>query len=1533
MSGLSSDPYTDTYIIECNRQSSLEANGGNDNHTSIFTNKQGQGIKLNAGDKVSIHSAFINEIGNTDGTIEIKGHSIKDSNGKEISYKLTETEDTLSQRCPLDEIAIPNTTAPWTDTPLPDNWYAKNLLETAGAGQEKVQVCQPYGFRQCDSANVEKEFVMRDDEMNFSLNYYKTTNGEGYFHLPRAYDIADGVAQTSGGTAISKAMADTPDELGMPFAPTGQQHKEGTKNAYGATGYYGSGDTRANGMLLPNRPESRVKSEWTTFWFGVGTTRLDVPYPSGTINAGGDERDFSDTNTYPTWNMCNDFTSSHGTLIDDTDTCARRVNDNSKYTIFKKERTFFNPPPDFHGFYPDLWAGSVLDTEVGRGMNEANTGTSRPEPYTNDFVSYNNDSWMNSHTDARLPDVPHPTYQYQIGLNTARRDPAATGNWVPYTEIKKIKLDTGFHSPEDIAGQITSQLTRTDQGEEIYACTGKNTTTAHDGTEVEITATSRAFHQIGIKKDGECFKNFYSANHSNFSQRNCYAYFCRSVARYGNTGNDQANGNPTPSSTGGGGVSNGVPPHADRKCVDYMSAYHYIGVKRPNFFTTGREFAVPNINRSIIDKSQAVYKQYSVATAVPLADVATGEIQTTIPWSERFRLNDFLKSQGEYPELFDYYYTNIAEAGDFKDLIDPHDHPLLDKETGRSYARFVHMDVCNFAYGEYNSNENDMYQFPPARSQFAEFSAESKQKVYLGDDNYCGKRYADWHRHNKTHIPKDSNTNPPSDTSRTHGYYIDPAGNDGSEQYADNTELQPPYYTTGNEVEGSPFDGGQGNGKTDTEDNRRWDMSSNPLWFYYDQSRADLDEGGAVGCSDDLLCLGFAKKWMYNGEECISLTTKKIGGIPWHHYRKNGNPYTDPSSQVAGSYDALLLQHRLIGYDMHFNAYGNASIMLYSGQLNNTGLEGQSAVGGGSASAPLGSNFFYYGSNSGLTGNEREAGQNLSKDTMEPIWQFCNSTLVGANSIICQYDSDGKKRFQFGNLHTPEYIGNIFNAGSSPDMPLNPDANSQVYKINKRLTGADFTPEMTPYQTDQKTSIPASAESSFVVNVSQFNHNFIPWEAIYDAHSGVVFNDFGGTDDNKRFWHKSLWGLLGFSYNQLNKQSYTQDETSGIINIRDRMTIQTRLTPTNIDDSPFIYTNAFVKQGDISVWRKNIYGGSAFTQQTPNQGTIYGTAQWNTTSGISIDNCPAIVINATSMNYNADRQPTKMLRPYFLIKSNIVGDMKYIGSGHHTEGGQLLPIVGVVNKENGFGDYYFQTETKNIFTITQPYTLSEIITSIHDPDMSPARVDNNSAVLYMIQKQNTNNLNVVQDTLAQGGALGREMMAELQPPQMTPAEYTEYFKSFILNQQQEQAMLPKTTDPIPDTQIQLNTDMPRGLPRQRTDVGERDVRPQVVATRQRRGFHQLMSNVSTTGRRPQNFASFQDASRAFHQERARSNLGGEGGGGRILPEGSMRDRTPPQRLGGRTYQPHQQTIPHAEQRAPTQRSEAVSGVSEPRQKM
>ena len=1439
-----SAPYTDTYIVECNRSSSMEANGGNNDDPSIFTNKQGQGIKLDAGDKVQIHSAFINEIGNTDGTIEIKGTDVKDSKGNQIKYTLTETQDTLSIPYPLSDVKDMASCAPWTGTAKTlAQERAVNAASKLLGSSTPVQLCQPYGHQRCDCQNVEREFVMKDNEMNFQMSYYKTTNGENYMHLPRIFDFPTGVTQAhtampGDNFGISHAQS-VGDESGMPFCWQGQADVSTASVSKSTKLFFGQGDCPELGQTrFHPRAESRVNDEWKFGKYGQGGETTPA---YSKINAAA-------TATNLNWgsakNRADNDTPAQQNPRDDR--IWQRSNTNVKYMIFKKEKTFFNPPRDYGGatkvdFFTEKQRGECID-------GDAKLADTTNSQYTLDFFSCANTATIATATGHPLRPS-HP--QTNLQENIWRRDPALTGQWFPYKEIKNIKIETGFHSPEDISEQISQQLNKTTATEDIYGVIG--TQTLDGSTPKNVTANTKIHHKVGIKKDGECFKNFYSTNHHMFSKINAIKYFQDSIKVESILDND------------------GTTPECLGSVVDYMSAYHYIGVRRPSFFIKGREFA--------IDYSTAspYAPNYEVITQVPWADRSEGELQTDIPWTERHKLNAFVEAQAEYPELFDYHYTNIATAGDFQANVDKHKTPMCDKDTGITYARFVHMDpIIKTSWQGADGTGSAQYHFPPAGFQTTIdnedrtfFGPESKGNFSIGSDNYDGHPDADLWRNRTFSVVNDAGAavtlNPPV------------VGGDGT-----SAATQGSYDNTG------------------------FDKSSVPFWFYYDQSRVGLDDGGDIGCSDDALCYGFMKKWLHTGEggkECISFTTKKIGGIPDFLYKRDGNPYADPSSTDASAgptgQDLQLLSKRLIGYDLHFNAYGNACIMPYAGLSNCEGnnLTALSTL----TNADLGAEFYYYAKVGGTTmvsaappvGATDVAGAN----SLEPIWKYCLSSLIGANSISMSYDSTQQKRFQFTNLHTPEYIGNIFNAGSGPEAPINPDSGKAVYKINKRLRGSSFCPEMTPYAIEQsEEKVDAEKTNTSYISVSQFNHNLDAWDTIYDTHSGVMFEDFGGDDDNKEFWHKSLWGLLGFTYEQLNR---IQPDTA-TLNIKDRLSRQTFLTATNIADSEYIYTNSSVKQADISQWNSNSFGASLYTERAPSQGKVARNRLW-TEVGPSVDNAPAIVIDTQSIPLKADRQPTKMLKPYFLIKSNIVGDMKYFGSGHNTEGGQLLPIVGVVNKENGFGDYYFQTDSKNVFTCTQPYTLSEITTSIHDPDMSPARVDKNSAILYMIQKQNNNNLNVIQGLMSQP-ATAKEMMTELSPPQMTPEEYTQYFETFILSKQREEQLMPNINTPIPDTSVQLQTD-------------PQYISPRVNVAEGRLAMNSLWDQWNV--RLDSHIDRARRNARLVSQGIVQSN---------VLPPGTMRNRTPTRRPGQQftpspaPYAPHIETEGTSSQGAPTESS-------------
>ena len=410
------------------------------------------------------------------------------------------------------------------------------------------------------------------------------------------------------------------------------------------------------------------------------------------------------------------------------------------------------------------------------------------------------------------------------------------------------------------------------------------------------------------------------------------------------------------------------------------------------------------------------------------------------------------------------------------------------------------------------------------------------------------------------------------------------------------------------------------------------------------------------------------------------------------------------------------------------------------------------------------------------------AGDKFKTGILEETYQYNLHTYIGANAVALNFDGDTEKRFNFSDLHTPEYIGNNYNSGGTQGDPIADDGSDKVYKINKRLSGASYCPEMMPYNTDVETTIVNPAKPLTQIKIASTNWNLTQWTAIFDASSGILFKSFGGQENLRKHWHKCLWGILGFSYDQLNYK-YVNDKNT---NYKSRANLNTRINPENQGQTPDIFTNALVKTSDVSLFSTNMYGAQLFTQQGQSSGSAWNVGLLQHGSkATDIDamdmNNPAISVQAQSIGIQADRQPTKMLRPYYLIKSNIVSDLKYIGSGHSTDGGQTLPIIGVVNKENGFGDYYFQTDQKAQFTITSDRTLTEIVTSIHDPDMSHSRVDKNSAVLYMITKQNNNNLNIIPSLLQ----TKQIPPAVLEPPVMTDTEYNTYFNSMIMTPQEQ----------------------------------------------------------------------------------------------------------------------------------------------------
>ena len=277
-----------------------------------------------------------------------------------------------------------------------------------------------------------------------------------------------------------------------------------------------------------------------------------------------------------------------------------------------------------------------------------------------------------------------------------------------------------------------------------------------------------------------------------------------------------------------------------------------------------------------------------------------------------------------------------------------------------------------------------------------------------------------------------------------------------------------------------------------------------------------------------------------------------------------------------------------------------------------------------------------------------------------------------------------------------------------------------------------------------------------------------------DADSGIFIEDFGfdnvyGLPSNSApltswDWKRSLWNMLGFSYEQFH--------TSPQLQSLDR---QTRINNiVKVDNIGKPTTNANVEPADLSQYVTNIYGAELRTTQIPcvisnvytdnsnesggsqNLGTGE-TPNWRVSNPVNTPTfryekeqkslqkyVPGATVDQVSAQINAANLPIKQVNPYYLIKSDIVSDSNYLGSD---DSGQALNIVAVVPKEGGESDFFFQGSGQQQFTVTQPKVISSITTQILNPDGSSSKLNEGTSVIYKVSKINQASLSVAQDMM------------------------------------------------------------------------------------------------------------------------------------------------------------------------------------------
>ncbi len=404
---------------------------------------------------------------------------------------------------------------------------------------------------------------------------------------------------------------------------------------------------------------------------------------------------------------------------------------------------------------------------------------------------------------------------------------------------------------------------------------------------------------------------------------------------------------------------------------------------------------------------------------------------------------------------------------------------------------------------------------------------------------------------------------------------------------------------------------------------------------------------------------------------------------------------------------------RKFGFDYHFNAYGNATIMLWNGRskedmgtdIDRSMTFRQTTTLSPEASDPL---------------TETEANSPLNP-------AINTKTYIGSDASTIGYDGT---HFFFSNFHTPKNVGTTSGAGSenviadSTNPPTHPNledfvngANNVVYKMNVKDDFLQYSPVRIPYEPNRKIGLQSGVGIFYLYQRPNINQEYF---TIFDSICGLSIEDFGVGENE---WESSLWGLMGFSYNQLHSKNNVRTE---------------RIGSNNVNDLNIMTTNAEVPIGDSKVFNQNAFGQATYNNQ------LTQPLSFEQPANSLYLLYPTIQQNTTSLKIIAQDFPVSMARGYYSIRSDIVSESHFLGGKKENT---IMPIVAVVDKMNPQGDFYFGTESSLQFTMTGNRVLSSVSVSIHDPDGSLSNVSEYSSVLFKIEKPRKLTYNIAQEIM------------------------------------------------------------------------------------------------------------------------------------------------------------------------------------------
>tara|TARA_R110000787_G_scaffold116663_1_gene226961 strand:- start:2331 stop:5567 length:3237 start_codon:yes stop_codon:yes gene_type:complete len=557
--------------------------------------------------------------------------------------------------------------------------------------------------------------------------------------------------------------------------------------------------------------------------------------------------------------------------------------------------------------------------------------------------------------------------------------------------------------------------------------------------------------------------------------------------------------------------------------------------------------------------------------------------------------------------------------------------------------------------------------------------------------------------------------------------------------------------------------------------------SSSAVFFEYDESTRDLYIEPKDYQFQGLrkLMYGFCEVIPF--DNFLSDGTSEVIYLIGLRARTRGGLSKDLfTHQPLDGLNRRLLNGTRIGFDKHATAYSTCIITPHSGYAN-CGIPTVSehiTVGGGRATQRSPPTTTYMNNM-----NNANAGVDLGA--------YQTMTYVGANNPLLQYDTT-LNRFVFKRLHTGNNVGNKYYAGSDstsitnesltppqsveqriiapPDR--NNDAGETVYKLCPRPPQFGYSPTFKPYafanqayrivtypksadqlaQEDSEDNFAKTGDNTNIIEGS--NLNIEPYE-IFDAHGGIYI-DYWGYDkkdtaaDKYDHWANNMWDILGFDYDVVVAPPSAQNVLTKRV---------------NNDNNDALYrptTNAEVSSTDTKTYVCNQFGANMFYTSLPYPENIlqYTTDQVgeepagtkifkfikNGAIGTPLTFYPEVAVKTQSIGLIATNLQRSVLKPYYTIRSSLIQGYSSIG-GNPT--GANLPLIDIIDKYSAANDYFMGSPSGMVFTITKQTIISDIITSIHDPDGEYSNVNSTSAVVYKIEKNKITPQNIFQEIMEQ----------------------------------------------------------------------------------------------------------------------------------------------------------------------------------------